>query len=213
MPKLIITGFSIFAGVERNPTEDIVNSLRNWCSTLNGYELEFKILVCSVDSVKSFISEERTTRDTADGCCDDILIHFGVDYSRQSINLESLAYNNMTFRVPDQSNYKPDMVCINDNQNFDESLSSDLDVIGLCQQLVADNWNVKVSSDPGRFLCNYVYYTSLCLHKEKVRTEGNICRSLFIHMPAVTVITLEDQILFAKVALAAIVKSVAISNT
>jgi pyroglutamyl-peptidase len=206
MRKLIITGFGIFEGVERNPTEDIVNALRDWCSTLSGYELEFRILVCSVDSVKSFITEKRTTRDADDGCCDDILIHLGVDYSRQSINLESLAYNNMTFRVPDQSNYQPDMACINENQDFDAPLSSDLDVVGLCEQLVADKWNVKVSSDPGRFLCNYVYYTSLCLHKD------NVCRSLFIHVPAITVMALEDQILFMKAALNAIIKSVATSN-
>lgn len=118
----------------------------------------------------------------------------------------------MTFRVPDQSGYQPDMVSIDENQLFDAPLSSDLDVVGLCQELALEKWDVELSTDPGRFLCNYVYYNSLCLHREKEQKEGNECRSLFIHLPSTTVMALTDQISFVKAALNAIVNSIVTSN-
>ena len=47
------------------------------------------------------------------------------------------------------------------------------------QSIGANNDAVVISSDPGRFVCNYVYYKSL-LHQ---KSKGSPLNSLFIHVP------------------------------
>jgi pyrrolidone-carboxylate peptidase len=85
MPKLILTGFSVFSGVEKNPTEDIICALKDWTSTLSedelklalrGYDLSTSVLVCSVDSVQDFLLEQIVVME---GCSGDdvILVHLG----------------------------------------------------------------------------------------------------------------------------------------
>ena len=47
------------------------------------------------------------------------------------------------------------------------------------QSIGANNDAVEISSDPGLFVCNYVYYKSL-LHQ---KSKGSPQNSLFIHVP------------------------------
>ena len=48
--------------------------------------------------------------------------------------------------------------------------------------------SLSVSDDPGRFLCNYVYYRSL-------ERAGS---SVFIHVPPLQVVGLDEQVRFVK---------------
>lgn len=205
-----MTGFGAFAGVASNPTEDIVSSLYLWDA--KEYSIATKVLVCSVDSVSSFMSDLHETLLTIPVCDDIILVHLGVDIKSDSIKLETMGFNNMTFRVPDQKGFQPYATSILSNKAFDVSLESDLDVCKLCEQLSSCQWNVEPSADPGRFLCNYIYFKSLCLSQERREKVGNedgrgTCHSLFIHVPSVDVVSLENQIAFLKRAIQAIVDS------
>ena len=205
-----MTGFGAFEGVTRNPTEDIVSSLNLWDT--KEYCITTQVLVCSVDSVSSFISDLHETLLAIPVCDDVILVHLGVDIKSESIKLETMGFNNMTFRVPDQAGYQPCATSIQADEAYDMSLESDLDVCKLCEQLSSCHWNVEPSADPGRFLCNYIYYRSLCLTQERREKAGNedgrgTCHSLFIHVPPVDVVSLENQIAFLKCALQAILCS------
>lgn len=205
MPRIIITGFGIFAGVSRNPTEDIINSLRVW--TLPECDISYTVLVCSVELLNEFMTnteKEVCGRFLSD---DVLLVHLGVDGCGESFKLESNAYNNMTFRVPDQRGFSPDFACILPSKEFDSSLSSSMDMSKLCEGLKSDRWGVEVSSDPGRYLCNYIYYNSLklCCDRRSLSNSGT-CHSIFIHVPPVDRVSLEDQVAFVKLAVESIVK-------
>jgi hypothetical protein len=51
---------------------------------------------------------------------------------------------------------------------------------------------VDVSEDPGRFLCNYIFYRSL---RNCTNVGGSGNHALFIHVPPTEIIPLEDQVL------------------
>ena len=51
---------------------------------------------------------------------------------------------------------------------------------------------MKVSQDPGRFVCNYIFYSSLWQGACHSRWH-----SLFVHVPSFSVISEERQQLFA----------------
>ena len=206
MPKIVITGFGIFAGVSRNPTEDIINSLRVW--SLPECDISCTVLVCSVELLNDFIlgiEKDVCGRYLLD---DVLLVHLGVDSCAESFKLETNAYNNMTFRVPDQRGFSPDLACILPSKEFNSTLSSDLDMHKFCDELKSDKWGVEVSSDPGRYLCNYIYYNSLqlCCDRGSISNSG-MCHSIFIHVPPVDRVPLEDQVAFVKLAVESIVKS------
>lgn len=186
-------------GVERNPTEDIINSLKEdkeWAlilKKLNNYELKTAVLICSIDSVDSFfekidnkneikeenedeINENETVenRIVVNNISNEkqeiIFIHLGVDANGSGIKLESKCYNNKTFRIPDQSGNKPENECISVIDPLDLPLHSNLDILQIYEKIVSENYDFKVeiSVDPGRYLCNYIYYKSL-----KLCNDGN----------------------------------------
>ena len=92
----------------------------------------------------------------------------------------------MTFRSPDQSGYQPHDLPIANTMNFDECCTTDLNIETLCSELQSQHFNVSVSTDPGRYLCNYVYFSSL------VALEQKTC--VFVHVPRVDLLPLPDQI-------------------
>ncbi len=58
-----------------------------------------------------------------------------------------------------------------------KQLKSDLPIPTLCSKLRRLGHSVSVSSDPGRFVCNFTYYHSLssCVEEHE--------RSIFVHCP------------------------------
>lgn len=87
---------------------------------------------------------------------------------RPWFNLEARAVNNATFRSPDEDGWQPDCCPIASipGMPLDCSVSSDLDLARLHRHLRARGHDVKLSSDAGRFVCNWTYYNSLALCKE-----------------------------------------------
>ncbi len=55
-----------------------------------------------------------------------------------------------------------------------------------------EDFNVTESYDAGRFVCNYVYYHSLC------HAAAHGTRSLFVHVPLFKMIDKEQQMQFAE---------------
>jgi pyroglutamyl-peptidase len=168
-----------------------------------------------------------------------VLLHLGVNYRGTHFQVESCAYNEADFRIPDERGYQPRNKAIVDAYPVGATLNTLLDVPALVTFLnatgvgsagkleekhnnlrsIANNNNppsvlAKSSTDPGRFVCNYVYCYSLdkfqCSHLAAVaaasatndtapaapaaaKTESNV-RCLFLHVPPFAVVSEEEQL-------------------
>jgi len=143
-------------------------------------------------------------------CSNFVIIHMGVDASSSCIKLETRAYNEATFRVPDEDGYRPSEVCIDSSQSLGTILSSTLDLDWVCADVNnrrrhcgKSDGDVQLSSDAGRFVCNYTYWYSL--NRARDRTVTNICSNggldvtepsidvVFVHVPPFNVQSIENQ--------------------
>jgi pyroglutamyl-peptidase len=184
MVCVILTGFGKFGGVDENPTELIVNALREKKISVD----HFEVLNVAVEDVSKF----HDKFDSSEEEC--LFIHLGVHGSTNCMLLEQCAYNNMTFRIPDQCGFSPDMQCICENVAVDCPLETELDIENVANQLLSEDYNVAISSDPGRFLCNYIYYRSLSRFAER----GQKRNAVFIHVPPVSKMNIKDQETFVE---------------
>lgn len=181
--RVIVTGFGQFGGVDENPTELIVRNLMEKSMNVDDFEI-----------LKVAVNEVSTFHDKFDSNEDCVFIHLGVHSSTDCMLLEKCAYNNMTFRIPDQCGYAPDCQCISDGDCFDSAIESDIDIQTVVDHLVGEGFLVKASEDPGRYLCNYVYYRSLAYQI----ACGKKKRAIFIHVPPIVNMELEKQVVFVE---------------
>lgn len=202
---LLITGFGAFADILDNPTSIIVKHFQTFLHSITldtniTIEIVYEILEVSVDYCHSFV--ERIQLLYPSNEYEVYCIHLGVDSNAQEIKLEQFAYNNMTFRVPDYRGYQPSNQCILDTNDFDSLKACPLNVSQMLtnlNQTIREQSNVlsfeatkntsdeidgvtkdivwvRLSSDPGRYLCNYIYYSTLSC-------QQLVSCSLFVHVP------------------------------
>lgn len=175
---IFITGFGKFHGVEDNPSSILVNDLiESRIPGVNfnaGSSKDSHIVI--VDTHHCRLYFESTAPCRGDG---DIFVHIGVNGKTDCINLEQYAYNNMDFRVADESGFQPKHEFINDDLPLDEPLETDINVRELVLGLQDQNLPFIVSTDPGRFVCNYMYYLSL----QTCVSSGFAKKCLFVHIP------------------------------
>ncbi|WRX15120.1 Peptidase C15 [Theobroma cacao] len=112
-----------------------------------------------------------------------IWLHMGVNSGAQQFVLEKQAVNEATFRCPDGLGWQPQTTCSTE---------------AILKFLKRMGYDVTISDDAGRFVCNYVYYHSLCFAEQK----GH--KSLFVHVPIFSKINEETQMQFAASLLEAI---------
>lgn len=123
-----------------------------------------------------------------------VYVHLGVSGEASSVCLEECAYNNMTFRIPDEAGFQPQEEKIFSHCEFEEALWSELPLAAISKVVspthsASGAQAVVTSSDPGRFLCNYIYYHSL----HHCARLGHPKHCVFIHVPPVEVLSLDRQ--------------------
>lgn len=197
-PKLmIVTGFGSFGPVEKNPTQDMVEELAQTIKALRqgdqSMHIVFGILEVStaycdnfISYVESLVSDEQEL----------IFVHLGVDSQALKIKTEEYAYNNATFRIPDVRGYQPINQSIISALSFDMpckscwNIASLAQIVGdICVKDAGQDSLVIPSVDPGRYLCNYIYFRSLFFRTK----PGTTSRSLFVHVPPFVQIEKEMQ--------------------
>lgn len=168
-------------------------------STMDLHIIHTQILETSAEAVRTEIDtmyDLISSRTDVEGC-QVVFLHLGVNYRGKKFHLEKCAYNDATFRVPDERGYQPQGVCIlesgelksnSDSGNstkkktvhkFGKCFKTDLDLNTICSSLEDFNSQpVCVSNDPGRFVCNYTYCLSLdrslhCMKNSKLNDESN----------------------------------------
>lgn len=151
-----------------------------------------------------------------------VLLHLGVARS-EGFRLEACAYNEATFRIPDQSGYQPfgAPIVSDPNQPVGACFNTLLDLNGLHERLASEFPEIRtvISTDPGRYVCNYVYCKSL----EKTLPANNVsfactttansnegvvvCGSLFLHVPHFECVPKPQQLAYVAAVLRALTES------
>ncbi|EFA84495.1 hypothetical protein PPL_02529 [Heterostelium album PN500] len=195
--KFILTGFGKFNGVSDNPTTHLMKNITEYVNKERQQVdrlIDFEILSNDIVEV-SAVSSKRTV-DTIESLYSDhqhpiYIIHFGVNASAKCINLERCGWNDASFRVPDECGYCPNNEKIDLLNPECVNIPTSLPIDHLIEKLCTSH-SVEPSTDPGRFVCNYIYYNSLMLSKK----SSDKFKSLFVHVPPFTVVSMENQLKF-----------------
>jgi len=234
--SFVITGFGPFAGVPNNPTSTLISCLRNNIAQLleDGVHIrETHILDTSAEAAKfeiqgiySRLCSDKLNKDGDDESYDCstkdvfVMLHLGVNYRGKKMQLEQCAYNDATFRVPDNNGYQPQQMCILGNSStFGQCLRTTLDLNEICTELQQQGQSACcISQDPGRFVCNYTYCLSLdqcksvndSLEKNMQQSTKQLvgCHSLFLHVTPFAEIPEDNQLGFIVSLLKLIDKSI-----
>lgn len=121
-----------------------------------------------------------------------VFLHFGVNTTISRFELEMQARNEATFSNPDESGWCPARERIDPDCDLplEHSRKTGLPVHRLTEILQNLGFDVAVSHDAGRFVCNWVYYHSLRLAE---RTGNN---ALFVHVPPSSCQSIDCQLSF-----------------
>jgi len=182
-PVVHITGFGKFQGCPVNPTERLVQLIKE--NPPKGCNLGNLVVVeVSVDAVEKTLP---SLYNKLDPDREHVFLHLGVHPSATSYHIETKAWNNANFPLPDMSGKVALQQPINAAKKHESFLESTVDCKRLLD-LLSDK-RCKLSTDPGRYLCNYIYYRSLTI-AENCKAK---CRVLFIHVPHFSHIAESEQ--------------------
>ena len=196
-PKILLhlTGFGVFCGVSDNPSSRLVREhlpplLAASCPALALGTAE--VLEVSAAAVGAYCS---TQPPCPPGIEHIVYLHCGVAAGAHGFSLEAAAYNEASFRVPDERGAQPMQERIFADLPLGACLKTTLDLADL-QRRLAPAWGhcMELSADPGRFLCNYVYASSLRAAAAAGCAPQRHC--LFVHVPLEGAIPLPRQAAF-----------------
>lgn len=170
-PLLLLTGFEPFGGDGFNPSGTIARGL-------HGHRLESGALVHGLPLPVSGPPAWRKLSRAIRQLQPHWVVATGVS-GRAEISLESCAWNEDDFRIPDNAGRQPQGTPI--LGKGPASLETGMEAGSLCREGVAGELPVRLSRDPGRFVCNHLYYR--LLHLTRRPLHGAHGRALFLHLP------------------------------
>ncbi|KAF5443135.1 hypothetical protein F2P56_035723 [Juglans regia] len=208
-PKAVtihVTGFKKFQGVAENPTETIVSNLKDFVER-RGLPPGVTLGTCTIletagDGALPLLYQTLESGiSRMDGTSNEqvVWLHFGVNSGAPKFAIEQQAVNEATFRCPDELGWQPQklpIVCEDGGTSRARETCCSIEVI--LKFLKRKGFDVTLSNDAGRFVCNYVYYHSLRFAEQK----GH--KSLFVHVPLFSKIDEESQMRFVASLLEAI---------
>lgn len=157
---MLVTAFGPFDGRPENASGHALRHLRNAHPAL-------RTRTFPVDSVVA----PKRLRQALGLLRPDLLILLGEAAGSTAIRLEQSAWNLLDFRIPDIAGRQPRETPI--HPGGPPVRHSPLPLDALHHHLTAAGHPVTLSTDPGRYLCNQVYYLGASL----------IPRTVFIHLP------------------------------
>ncbi|KAJ3127139.1 hypothetical protein HK098_006684 [Nowakowskiella sp. JEL0407] len=190
-----ITGFGAFNGVPDNPTTHVISQITK---DIPNWEFPGTITTCIFET--SGKKSREMLLDILDHCSEEnsgihIFIHLGVYGGSETFRLENCAYNEATFRIPDEAGWTPIREPI--DPQYSVRILSSLDMDSLLEHL-EKKFLVVHSMDPGRFVCNWIYYNSLKFCNERKAVSGDRYESMFMHVPMFDVISMDEQVAMVK---------------
>ncbi|KAJ8716950.1 hypothetical protein PYW08_005349 [Mythimna loreyi] len=180
--KVLITGFGPFGECKPNPSWEAVNAIdtgKNYGSNIEWVKEKVEV---------SYEYVNQTVQDLLDKEKPHLIIHVGVDPKVKCLQLEKQAYKHgyikhkdIHDKLPPQGvNPSPGNKCYATIFNV-EALADEYN-----KHHAEDNLRAETSTDAGRFLCEYIYYTSLSYrkpHEDKENQRKDRIPTLFVHVP------------------------------
>lgn len=170
--KLLLTGFEPFGGDAFNPSGHIARNL-------DGHRLASGAAVRSVILPVSGPAAWARLSRKIQSWKPDWVIATGVS-GRAEISIETTAWNDQDYRIPDNLGLQPvGLPVLAKGPAFLESAQAEAAVVLTDLNPVLP---VRPSTDPGRFVCNHLYYRLLHLTKRPGHPASG--RAVFLHLPA-----------------------------
>ena len=166
---ILVTGFEPYAGSHVNPSALVLASLPD---VIKGRVLRKAILPCDSQQTPSQamkLASEPAVR---------TIVILGEDSRYALLTLERVAYNWLQYDVPDNHGYQPMYTRI--IEKGPNLLVTQLDTKAIQLALAARKTEINVASDPGRHLCNHVYYTILYYTKSIWMVPKTV---ILLHLP------------------------------
>ena len=195
-----LTGFGAFCGVPENPTTILMRELPAYLAVaLDDPAIRitsFTVLETSRDCIPTLLALQHSSSATRR-----VYLHLGVAARNATFALEDRAYNDASFRVPDESGWQPQSVCIGDQNGLTFHHRTRFDLEHVCGALQARGHEACVSQSAGRFICNFVYYHSLqkCMQLQatNISIDAASCpAALFVHVPSFETVPQDAQMRF-----------------
>ena len=183
--SIAITGFGKFRGVTVNPTSILIKNLKETISNNNNNNNNIfycNVWTTSVKALSAGLEEIHLQVKLTNNIHHAISIHFGVYDGSDCFYLENTSYNEADFSVPDEEGKKCVREVIENGKTMETKRRTNLDLNYLVKELIKCDFNVEISNDPGRFICNYTYYKSLSFI-ENYKHVG-VDDALFVHVPS-----------------------------
>ena len=219
-----ITGYGPFANIRDNPSQKVIQNLQKNEFLQNAINNESDIIGNSVTIGSLYIMTASakqgkqellqlrqkndkliTNKDDQATTTTTIYLHYGVFAERPYFCLENTAYNECDFPAPDELGWQPVKEKIIKNEDLNHKLYNQLDVKQIIKKLNKINkYNVRISNDPGRFMCNWIFYWSLYFIKQNKKNNEY---AMFVHVPSFDNADEELQAEFAKDLVIAIAKT------
>ncbi|KAL5537536.1 hypothetical protein UlMin_040263 [Ulmus minor] len=204
-PKAVVvhvTGFKKFQGVPENPTEIIVNNLKSVVES-KGLPAGVTLGSCTVletagDGALPMLYKTMESG-LSTGNEQVVWLHFGVNSGAVKFAIERQAINEATFRCADELGWQPQRApIVSEDGGTSRARETCCSIEEILKIMKKKGYDVTISDDAGRFVCNYVYYQSLRFAEQK----GH--KSLFVHVPLFSRIDEQTQMRFAASLLEAI---------
>ncbi len=164
--EVLITGFGPFPGVAWNPSGWLVQTLAR------AHERRVAAAVLPVSWTGAWAALEPLL----EAAQPRQVILFGVSREAQGIHLEQRAYNERAPH-PDADGAAPDNLRL--LPSHAESLDATLPLASIASTVASAGIRVKLSSDPGRYLCNALLFRTLHW------AQGTPTRVGFVHIPQI----------------------------
>lgn len=169
MKKLLVTGFEPFGGDRINPTQVIINALKE--EKFEDTQMFLEVLPVA------FKNADESLKELIDRIKPDYAVLLGLAGGRSGISIERVAINIMDARIPDNENYQPKDEPI--RKDGPSAYFSTLPVREILCELRSKGIPTVISNSAGLYVCNEVMYLSL-YYSDKF---GYPVKTGFIHVP------------------------------
>ncbi|XP_030766289.1 pyroglutamyl-peptidase 1 [Sitophilus oryzae] len=167
--NILVTGFGPFGEHKENASWEAVSSLPNEIKGFNVVKKQIPVIYTHVEVNIPNLWQEYNPK---------LVVHVGVSSYTNAIQIETRA-NKKGYERKDILNVCPTNSQANpcNEESNNDCIETSLCASTICNHLKeALNIQTVISRDAGRYLCEFIYYTSLNIDKK---------RTLFIHVPPV----------------------------
>jgi pyroglutamyl-peptidase len=170
-PRILLTGFGPFPGAADNPSAWLVDALaQGQPSSLADCNIHTDVLPTEWAEVAA--RGPRLFRQHRP----ELVLHFGLNKRAQGFHIERSAHNVIALKE-DACGALPAMRHV--IERGDARLDTAISTAELARHLRKQNLPARASRSAGTYLCNYLYYLSLYL----ARDRQDPCSVIFVHLP------------------------------